>query len=248
MCTSALTLTGLTVVYLANLSFGSCFHHFPLLSPDPSSSPSKGQQFILYLLFQFGSIQSVSLLTLIIRRATFNKRFSEPAVYFPSLSDRKTRTQDLEAAEEVLNDPELDRGNDNSREERTQTEKKDDTGKNGRDKGQSYNRTAPSDSSKGNPTNAAGRGGFSTGSNQLRKRFRSNADVELSSVSHYTSSHPPHRTDRPKTATNDETHPQAEKRKKELEPRFGRNSTVRGIISKEQHTMLARLEVRGRVY
>ncbi|KAK9900695.1 TrkH-domain-containing protein [Cystobasidium minutum MCA 4210] len=59
MTTSALTLTGLSSVLLADMSFG--------------------QQFILYLLAQFGSIQFVSLLLLLIRRSRFIAAFGSPS-------------------------------------------------------------------------------------------------------------------------------------------------------------------------
>lgn len=203
------------------------------------ANPHVGQQFILYLLFQFGSIQSVSLITLFIRRATFNKRFSDPPVYFPSLSDRKTRTEDLEAAEEVLNDPETG----------AQVHQGDDHDSASNTSGSSLANEKQSKEQTGN--NASGRGGFPNpvialvgfGTQQLRQRFRSNADVESTSLSHYTSRHPPHRTGTTADPSKRQTHPQADKRRKELEPRFGRNSKVQGKINEEQHCMLAKLEV-----
>lgn len=210
------------------------------LSPH-RAKPSEGQQWILYVLFQFGSLPSVSLLTLIVRRATFNKRFSENKVYFPTLRNQsKSIEKDIEAAEVVLRDdnemsgpaPKIRQGS------------KEQDGNNSDEprKGTSQ----PQKQSPSQPT--SGRGGFpnplqkvySAGWSHLRRRFRTNAETGQANAGQFRKKDGVEHTG----MTQDEVR---RGMKKEGYAEIGhniwqRNSDVRDL-TKEQHIKLARLEV-----
>ena len=152
----------------------------------------------------------------------------------------------MEAAEEVLNAHQGENATDSSSGDDQRTA----AGSTGNDESEDQSQDRENALSQGmkrsGKVNAAGRGGFpnpvvaifSTGNQQIRKRYRSNADAPISQYTAGKSSEP----DTGSRGNKEAKHTHSDKRKKELEPRFGRNSNVQGIINEEQHAMLARLE------
>lgn len=239
-------------------------HDFAYIARVHFSNYIAGQQFILYLLLQVGSIQFVSFITLIVRRATFNKRFSEQHRLFPTRRNRSI-AKDTEAAQIVLSDPVETGGPAASKSQQQGSSSQDsdqqdnaenpspptDSSAVGHDaeQGQQEQDQADKQSSDENSSDVslqyAGRGGFpnplqslySEGWNQLRKRYRSNNEQGTAPL-----------IDAEKTTGLSEKQGQGEKvvsskKAAEIKANFGRNSNVMEILDREQHASLAKLEV-----
>lgn len=166
------------------------------------------------------------MLTLLVRRAAFNKRFSESQVYFPTRKNTSIR-RDIDAAETVLNDPREMAGPAESKVDAQADKNEDSTRK----------------QVGGQQQPIAGRGGFPNpvqlayqrAWDQLRKRFRSNTRPSSKTSSFK-------RKKRPATQEEAKEGMRQQGYKQIGENLWQRNSDIRDL-NKEQHVKLNRLEV-----